>query len=133
MKHTNVNIILADDDQDDLELIEEAILSANPDASLHKFPNGKAAVEYLDALQDTELPCLIILDYNMPEMNGAEAFSIISKQARFEGIPRIILSTSNVPLYIHQSKNSGATEYFVKPDTKSELESLAQKMLAMCA
>jgi CheY-like chemotaxis protein len=129
----SVRILIADDDQEDLELIEEAILDADPDAVVHKVSNGKAAIEYLDDLQDGDLPQLIVLDYNMPELNGAEALSIIGQQDRLKEIPRIVLSTSSAALYMHESKKNGAQEYFVKPDTKSGLEALAKKMLALCA
>lgn len=128
-----MHILIADDDQEDLELIGEALLNAEPGAKLHTVMDGKAAIDYLDGLQDKELPCLIVLDYNMPQMNGAQALLAMSKVDRLKDIPRVILSTSNVALYMHESKSNGATDYFVKPSTKTELDELAKTMLAFCA
>ena len=133
MTNAPVRILIADDDQEDLEMIEEAILDAQPEAILHKVNNGREAIDYLHEVHDAELPCLIILDYNMPELNGSEALHMIGKQERLKEIPRVVLSTSSAPLYMHESKKNGAIEYFVKPDTQSGLEQLAKKMLALCA
>lgn len=123
---------MADDDFEDLELIETAITTVDPEANLHKVPNGKAAIDYLERQRDHELPCLIILDYNMPELTGSEVLALICKRKRYENIPKIILSTSNTPAFITECMNNGATEYFVKPDNMTALTSLARKMLDYC-
>lgn len=128
-----VNILIADDDQEDLELMEEAILNAEPEAKLHMVSNGKEAVDYLKQAGYGELPCLIVLDYNMPEMTGAEVLAVLEDEAQFRNIPKVILSTSGAPIYMDESKNSGATDYFVKPTTKNELDELAKRMLSLCA
>lgn len=127
-----LTILLADDDFEDLELIENAITNLDPRADLHKFTNGKALIEYLFSQQDDELPCLIILDYNMPQLTGSEVLSLICKDKRYESIPKVILSTSNTPFHITQCKRNGATEYFVKPANMNDLDKLAKTMLDYC-
>ena len=128
-----ITILLADDDQEDMELLEEAILDIRPDVQLLKVNNGKAALDFLDAVDEDELPVLIVLDYNIPELNGAQVLKLIAEHDRLKNIPRVILSTSNAGLYINESKANGATDYFVKPDTKPGLDELAKRMLAMVA
>ncbi|QEC52917.1 response regulator receiver domain-containing protein [Anseongella ginsenosidimutans] len=128
-----INILIADDDEEDLELIEEAILNFEPNAVLHKVNDGKAVLEYLDELQDDKLPALIILDYNMPQMKGSEVLMLLGGKPRYQDVPKIILSTSGTPLYVHECKSKGALEYFVKPNTQRELDMLAEKMLALAA
>lgn len=128
-----INILIADDDEEDLELIEEAILNFEPNAVLHKVNDGKAVLEYLEKLQDTMLPALIILDYNMPQMKGSEVLLQLGDRPRYQDVPKVILSTSSTPLYIHECKSNGAAEYFVKPNTQRELDILAEKMLAFAA
>ncbi|MCF6407338.1 response regulator [Chitinophaga filiformis] len=125
-------ILIADDDLEDLELIEEAIITVEPEAELHKFTNGFTAMEYLNSRQDSELPCLIILDYNMPELNGSQWLSYVKNQTRYNKIPKIVLSTSNAPSHIQECISSGAAEYIVKPDTLKELQSIAYRLVAMC-
>lgn len=123
---------MADDDFEDLELIESAITTIEPAADLHKVANGKAVIEFLASRPDANLPCLIILDYNMPELTGSEVLAAIRKEKRYELIPRVVLSTSNTPAYIHECLKNGAAEYFVKPDNMPALAKLAQRMLDYC-
>lgn len=124
-------ILLADDDSEDLELIGESILSLQPEAELHTVLNGRAVIDYLGKLKDNELPCLIILDYNMPELNGSQVLSEIS-HPRYQVIPKVILSTSNALAHMHECKVNGATEYFVKPNTMSGLNEIVGKILSYC-
>ena len=125
-------ILAADDDLEDLELIEDAILSLEPATKFHSVTNGNGVIDFLDKREDNELPHLIVLDYNMPELNGAEVLAHICNQKRFNAIPKIILSTSGAPLHIDECMNCGATEYFVKPNNLADLEALARKMLDFC-
>jgi CheY-like chemotaxis protein len=132
MPQKPLTILLADDDEEDLELIEDAIINIEPGAKLHKLTNGNDVIEYLALQPDNALPSLIILDYNMPEINGSQVLSQIRGQVRYEAIPKVILSTSSAPLHIHECMNNGATEYFVKPNNIQDLNSLAKKMLSLC-
>jgi CheY-like chemotaxis protein len=128
-----LTILIADDDKEDLELIEDAFLNNRfNDLRLHKLTDGNKVLDYLDTLKDEELPCLIILDYNMPEMKGSEVISQLSNQPRYKTIPKVILSTSNAPGHIHECKSKGAADYFVKPTTMNELNMVAKKMLSYC-
>ena len=132
MSYTPLTILMADDDFEDMELIENAITELEPDADLHKVTNGKAVIDYLAQQPDNKLPCLIILDYNMPELTGSEVLAMISKEKRYNNIPKVILSTSVTPAYIHECIKNGAAEYFVKPDNIPALTDLAKKMLHYC-
>jgi CheY-like chemotaxis protein len=132
MQSNNLTILAADDDLEDLELIEDAILNAEPGARLFKVTNGNEVIKYLSSRTDNDLPCLIILDYNMPELNGSQLLSIISRQPRYNSIPKVILSTSNAPFHVQECIKNGATEYFVKPDNMKDLYSIARRMLDFC-
>lgn len=65
-------ILIADDDTDDLELLGEALLQLEPDATIHTVSTGHEILEYLTTCHGEDLPSLIILDYNMPDMTGAK-------------------------------------------------------------
>jgi len=132
MGKSKVNILMADDDVDDIELIEEAILNIEPDATLHKFFNGHSALEYLVSAPDDALPCLIVLDYNMPELKGSEVLSLMKSKKRYDTIPKVVLSTSNAYMHQYECINNGASEYIVKPDNMKELQGLAKKLLTYC-
>ncbi len=132
MTSTPLTILIADDDPEDLELMEMAFAVVDPAAVLIKRQTGKAALDYLVSHEDDQLPCLIILDYNMPELKGSELLAIINKEHRYDDIPKIILSTSNAPIHVHECMANGATEYFVKPASLAEINKLAKKMLDYC-
>jgi CheY-like chemotaxis protein len=132
MEYTTLTILIADDDFEDLELFEDRILKVEPTANVCKVTNGKAVLKYLANRRDDELPCLIILDYNMPELTGLEVLSTICKEERYADIPKVILSTSSTAGHINECMNNGATDYFVKPNNMGDLDSLARKMLAYC-
>jgi CheY-like chemotaxis protein len=128
----HATILIADDDTEDLELIEDAIMRHDPSSKLHKLNNGKSVIDYLAKQPDNDLPCLIMLDYNMPELTGLQVLSILKTQSRYQHIPKIILSTSSTPIHIHECINNGASEYFVKPNNLKDLDALMLKILGYC-
>jgi CheY-like chemotaxis protein len=132
MGYKSLTILAADDDLEDLELIEDAFSSLEPDIALHKVTNGRAVIDYLSNRPDSDLPCLIILDYNMPELNGSQVLAKIGKEKRYADIPKLVLSTSSAPIHMHECMINGAAEYYVKPNSLKELETLAKKMLSFC-
>ena len=132
MANPSIDILVADDDEEDLELIETAITDVEPAADLHKVTNGKAVLEYLDNQPDDKLPCLIILDYNMPELNGSEVLALIYKEERYGNIPKVILSTSGAPMHVNDCISKGASEYFIKPNNMGDFVKLAKRMLDHC-
>jgi CheY-like chemotaxis protein len=89
-------------------------------------------LDFLNKSKDEELPSLIVLDYNMPNMNGAEVLEQLCKDPRYQGIPKIVWSTSNNSSYIRECLEKGATSYLVKPATHKTLQEQAAQMLKMC-
>jgi len=126
-------ILLADDDREDLELLSEVILDIDETVKLHSVYNGVMVIDFLEGAKEEDLPSLIILDYNMPNMNGAEVLEKISSDDRYHKIPKIIWSTSGNSSYIKECLEKGATTYFVKPATHKNLQEQAAQMLKMCA
>ena len=133
MSEKPLSILHADDDPDDLELWEETLLSLEPDASIKQVVNGREVKNYLMNCPDKDLPSLVILDYNMPEMTGAEVLSWLSGQSRYRSIHKLILSTSGADVHKKNCIRDGAEAYFVKPVNLRELETLAKKMLAIAS
>jgi CheY-like chemotaxis protein len=125
-------ILLADDDIEDLELLQEAIVKLEPETKVHSVTNGRMVLSYLEDRTDGELPSLIVLDYNMPDMNGAEVLVQLSNDPELQRIPKVIWSTSNASQYIEECMENGAKTYFVKPSTNKQLLEQAQEMLDMC-
>ncbi len=126
-------ILIAEDDLDDQELISYAFSQIDAEYQLHIVNNGKEAVDYLSALPDEALPCLLVLDYNMPELNGAEVIKILSSNERYRNLPKIVFSTSDSPKYIDHCLSVGANEYMVKPSTIDGIKEAIIKMVSYCS
>jgi CheY-like chemotaxis protein len=125
-------ILLADDDPEDQELLEEEILKLEPLAQIQKVDSGKEALNYLLTCSDIDLPCLIILDYAMPVLNAAEVLEQIANRARLQHIPKVVWSSSRQPEHVQSCRDKGAIDYFVKPNRMAELTVIAKKMLDLC-
>src|SRR6185295_5420922 len=108
-------ILWADDDADDLQMMREILLKNNKDYNIVEVNNGKEALNYLSrAKENHALPCLIILDINMPVLDGKEALSLIKKNMDFQQIPVVVFTTSESELDRMYCKRF-ETEMITKP------------------
>lgn len=124
-------ILFADDDLDDQDLLKEAFLDIDGNLVIHTRSSGKEALAFLESCPDHELPRLIILDYNIPDMNGAEIFETINSNERYSQITKVVWSTSNSPLYRQICKDAGIDHYFEKPQRYQDILQLGRKMLGL--
>ena len=125
-------ILLGEDDIDDQELLKELFFSIDPSFSLTFINNGKKLVDYLNSLPNDLLPWLIILDYNMPELDGAGILKELRNSTRYAGIPKIIWSTSQTESYRRRCLELGADDYIIKPSKVSDLVDAIKYMLSIC-
>jgi CheY-like chemotaxis protein len=125
-------ILIGEDDQDDQELLKDVFREIDPDFQLIFVNNGTEVLSALEQMPDDDLPCLIILDYNMPGMNGADILNEIALQNRYQPVPRIIWSTSGADKYQKLCRDRGAVDYVIKPTNIKELEEIARYMLSIC-
>jgi CheY-like chemotaxis protein len=126
-------ILIGEDDIDDQEFLTEVFLSINKSFVLKFLNNGKELINYIDALPDSHLPCLVVMDYNMPEMNGAEILRELKKTRKYSSIPKIIWSTSNSEMYRNICLDLGANDYVIKPSNVKEMEAVVRYMLSLCS
>lgn len=126
-------ILLGEDDADDEELLKEVFSTIDSSYALTFINNGSKLVANLEKLGDHNLPCLIVLDYNMPEMNGAEILKRLNNNNRYRTIPKIIWSTSGSETYKKMCLELGACEYIIKPSNVSSLTEIARYMLSFCS
>ena len=116
-------ILLADDNLDDCELIQEAWAEAPVGKQLRSVNNGEEVLDYLcrrGAFQASEVsprPSVILLDLNMPLMTGIEVLKEIKQHARLACIPIIVLTTSKAPKDIVETAGLGVNGYMHKPNT----------------
>lgn len=116
-----ITILLADDDEEDRMLTEEALEENHISDNLHFVENGEEAMNYLQRrgkYADTKkypLPELILLDLNMPKKDGREVLSEIRNDPKLRGIPVVVLTTSNAPEDIDKMYALGVNSFITKP------------------
>ena len=117
-------LLLADDDEEDQEMLSEAFVTENPDARIVTCMDGRAALEILTACKAEELPALMLLDFKMPFITASELLIILEKDPAFRDIPKIVWSTSNNSMYVDACIEHGASRYFSKPSGMAELRQI---------
>jgi CheY-like chemotaxis protein len=116
MNGFNRYVILADDDNDDIVLMEEAFNRKKLPEKLVSVKNGDELIKHLYAINDKRRwPRLILLDLNMPGKNGRETLVELKAHPYLKTIPVVIYSTTNDHKEIKECYELGANSYVVKP------------------
>lgn len=106
--------MLVEDDNVDTMTVKRALRDLSVTNMLILSVNGEEALDYLSNEKNTK-PFLILLDLNMPKMNGIEFLKIIKADDRLKKIPVVVLTTSQEKRDVVQSFKLGAAGYMVKP------------------
>jgi len=110
----NRSILLVEDDVVDMMSVKRALKDIKVTNPLIHVENGVDALEYLKS-HENEQPAIILLDLNMPKMNGLEFLTIMKKDDHLKRIPVIVLTTSQGELDKVQSFDLGVAGYMIKP------------------
>ena len=117
-------IMLVEDDDVDAMTVRRAFKDLNVQNQLVHSVNGEEALKYLKD-SGNETPCVILLDLNMPKMNGTEFLGIVKSDETFMHIPVIVLTTSTEERDILESFKHSVGGYIVKPvDYKKFVEAI---------
>jgi CheY-like chemotaxis protein len=125
-------VLCVDDDPDDRELIRSAIFNVDSSYSVAYATNGKEALQYLMRASETELPCLVILDINMPVMDGKQTLLEIKKNKKWSHLPIVVFSTSSHPSDFAFCRQQGV-ELVTKPANFKQITMEAERLLIHCA
>jgi len=129
MKNTE-HILLAKDNETDALLVRRAIQIAGVKAQLQVVRDGQEAVDYLAGVNSYSdrvqhpFPKLMLLDLQMPRLNGFEVLKIVRTDLHFTRLPVIVLTNSENPADIKRAYELGATSYFRKPDSVEGLDEM---------
>jgi chemotaxis family two-component system response regulator Rcp1 len=126
-----INVLLVEDSPGDARLTEEAFLRANPDVRLFIASDGVEAMTFLHRESphvDAPRPVLILLDLNLPKMDGREALARIKGDEALKSIPVLILTTSEADADIARSYRLQANCYLAKPAQWDAFESLVRSI-----
>ena len=118
---SNKEILLVEDNPDDVELTRIAFAEAKIANDLIVMGDGAQALDYLFARGDysdrdpTDLPSIILLDLNLPKVDGREVLQAIRANAATKSLPVVVLTTSAEPFDVEASYALGVNSYIQKP------------------
>jgi CheY-like chemotaxis protein len=112
-------VLLLEDDAVDAATVKKAAKDLNVANSVIHFVNGEEALEYLRNQANT-MPCVILLDLNMPRMNGIEFLKILKADSTLRCIPIIAITTSKADTDKSQCFDNGIAGYIIKPNNYVE-------------
>jgi len=122
MAATSIDILVAEDNDDDVMLIQEAFGEGKLVNRVSIVRDGEEALAYLRAQGDfrhVSLPGILLLDINMPRKNGFEVLAEIKADPRLRALPVVMLTVSDREEDIVRSYDQGACSYIRKPVTLS--------------
>ena len=126
-----MQVLLVEDSPGDVRLTQEAFREANMFIHLHVVTDGVEAMAFLRNEQpyaDAPRPDLILLDLNLPKMDGREVLARIKEDDEFKSIPTVILTTSDSEADIVNSYRLRANCYLSKPQQLEAFESLVKSI-----
>lgn len=119
-----ITILVCDDDEDDRVLTQQALENAHVSNSIKFVEDGEDLLDYLyqrgkyaGETGSAPRPGLILLDLNMPKMDGREALKTIKADASLRDIPVVVLSTSHLDEDVARSYQLGVNSFITKPVT----------------
>jgi len=121
------SIMFVDDDQDDVEIFSDALRNLDPGVEITVAENGLKALDLLN----NKLPGLIVLDLNMPFLDGKQTFEKIKANPKLGDVP-IIIFTSSVNPADRMMFDTLGISFITKPDTVAGIDTVVGVMLDHC-
>ena len=118
--HAEFHILLIDDSRADAKIIERALAEAKVEHRMTVIHDGQQAIDYLKGLAEPDSPPesepnLILLDLNLPGVDGAQILAEIKADSFLKSIPVVVLTTSRRDEDILSTYQAGANTYIQKP------------------
>lgn len=123
-------IVLVEDNDIDRFIVKQYLRKANNPCKMLEFEFPLEAVNFLTSTKSPNLPKLIILDLNMPQMSGHEILKVIRASASLADVPVAVLTSSSSPIDITMAMENGADQFTTKPLNAEKLENILALMKA---
>ena len=122
-----------DDDADDRLFLSDAIVHIDPNVSIVEVENGIEAINYLNRAKGKRgsLPCLIVLDLNMPLLDGKQTYQRLKADPDFKEIPVVVFTSSENPNDEKLFRSLGVV-LLSKPDNLAYMNNIAGDILSYC-
>ena len=123
-----MKILLVEDNIEDAAVTKRVLLHNKLNGGLVIAASGKKALAALQNRAMADLPQLILLDINLPDISGIDLLTSIKKDKNLSNIPVVILTGSNEDQDIQKSYDLGAGSYLVKPISNDALVLVIEKL-----
>lgn len=126
-----ISILLVEDNEADVILIKDAFEVSHLPHTLEVTRNGYEALQFLSKegpYREKASPDLILLDINMPIMNGYEVLDFIKNSIEFKHLPVLMLTTSSAPKDILKSYQKYSNSYIIKPHNAGAFENIVESI-----
>jgi len=127
-----IRILIADDDAEDRFIISDAFREIGLQEQISFAADGTEVISYLnDAVRQGIPPALIVLDLNMPKLNGTDTLRMLKADDHLQDLPVVIFSTSVNELEKEECLRIGALEYLTKPVSYKDSITIARYFYEM--
>lgn len=124
----NLHIVIAEDDVDDGEFVQQSFLKHPAFSRVDWVKNGKELLDFLNSESDKK-PDIILTDINMPILNGIEALEHIFHDTKLCSIPSFVYSSTVNPVYEIKCKELGIKEFLLKPFNLMDYDEMPYQVL----
>lgn len=126
-------VLCVDDDPDDQMMVLDVVLETDPTVRVASALNGMEAMSFLNGAKErSELPSLVIMDINMPLMDGKQAFALMKQDKALKQVPVVLFTTSFSEQDVAFAVRHGV-ELVTKPLNYQELQHTVKRLLGGCA
>ncbi len=122
-------LLLIDDDADDRLFFNAGVEHVSPTLIVEECADGQEGLSFLATCPRDRLPALIVIDFEMPFLSGADVLLHLATVPMLAAIPKVIWSHSL--RHLHHCRGFGARDFFVKPSSMSEMNALAARLLEL--
>ncbi len=133
-------VLYVEDEEADAFFLQLAFQNAKVDHPLKVLINGQQAIDYLQGVgpfsnrEEHPLPCLVLLDINLPLLSGMEVLQWIREQPRFRTLPVVMYTSSSNEADVEKARSLGIQDYLLKAsnpaETTAQVEGLKRRWLS---
>ncbi len=121
-------ILIVDDDEDDRMIIDEAFKEINYEAEVKKFIDGAGLLRYLEQVEPSLYPSLIVLDNTLPKLDATDILAMLKENPSYQSIPVVVYTTVLSSAKKQRLLSLGAYACIEKGSVKNEVVRVAKEL-----